>query len=159
MQDSATFELVLSLHSILRWGVVISGLLVLQQGLAGLMAGGDVGPLGRRLRLAFLICIDLQLLLGLVLWATSPTVASARVDMGAAMKDHDLRYFAVEHGLLMLVAVVVVHVGRIAAKRAGTSRAEHLRTAIYAGVALALIALRTPWPFMEPGRPWIRLPF
>lgn len=158
MESSTTFELVLSLHSILRWGVVLSGLAVLQQGLAGLMAGGELGQLGKRVQLLFLICIDLQFTLGLVLWAISPTVDTARVDMGAAMKDPNLRYFAVEHGALMVLAVFVVHVGRIAVKRAGSARAGHLRTAIYAGVALLLILLRTPWPFMEPGRPWIRLP-
>jgi hypothetical protein len=153
------FEIVLSLHSLLRWGVVITGLLVLQQGVAGLMAGGELGALGKRVQLWFLMCVDTQLLLGLVLWFVSPTASSARADMGAAMKDHDLRYFVVEHGALMLLAVVVVHVGRVAVKRAGSARSGHLRAAIYSAVALALIALRTPWPFMEPGRPWIRLPF
>lgn len=153
------FETLLSLHSILRWGVVLSGLLVLQQGVTGLMAGGQLGQLGKRVQLAFLICIDLQLLLGLALWATSPTVESARADMGAAMKNSELRYFAVEHGALMILAVAVVHIGRIAARRAASPRSAHLRTAIYAGVALLLILLRTPWPFMDPSRPWIRLPF
>jgi len=153
------YEVVLSLHSILRWGVVITGLLVLQQGLAGLLAGGELGNLGKRVQLWFLMSVDTMLLLGIVLWVISPTVQSARDDMGAAMKDPNLRYFAVEHGATMLLAVVVVHVGRVAAKRAQSVRAGHMRTAIYAAVALALIALRTPWPFMEPGRPWIRLPF
>lgn len=152
------FELVLSLHSILRWGVVICGVLVFLQGVVGLFAGGQLGQLGKRVGLAFLICVDVQLLLGLLLWTQSPTVASARGDMGAAMKDPALRYFAVEHGALMLLAVVVVHLGRIAVKRATAPRSAHLRTAIYAGLALVLILLRTPWPFMEPGRPWIRWP-
>ena len=155
------FDVVLSLHSILRWGVVLSGLLVLLQGLSGLLAGGELGALGKRMQLLFLICIDVQLLLGILLWTTSPTVSSARSDMGAAMKDPTLRYFAVEHGALMLLAVVVVHAGRVWFKRTDSPRAGHLRTALYSGVALALIALRTPWPFLEPAlaRPWIRLPF
>jgi len=153
------FEIVLSLHSLLRWGVVITGLLVLQQGVTGLMAGGELGSLGKRVQLLFLMCVDTQLLLGILLWMTSPTVSSARSDMGATMKDPEARYFVVEHGAMMLLAVVVVHIGRVAAKRAQGVRAGHMRTAIYAAVALALIALRTPWPFMEPGRPWIRLPF
>ena len=157
--DSSMFELVLSLHSILRWGVVLTGALVLMQGIAGLLAGGELGQLGQRMQLLFLICIDVQLLLGLVTWATSPTVSSARADMGAAMKNPTLRYFAVEHGALMLLAVVVVHAGRGWCKRADSPRAGHLRTALYSGVALALIAVRTPWPFTEQVRPWIRLPF
>jgi hypothetical protein len=75
------------------------------------------------------------------------------------MKDPDLRYFAVEHGAVMLLAVVVVHVGRVLVKRAGSPRTGHLATTLYASVALALIFLRTPWPFLEPSRPWFRLPF
>lgn len=152
------FETVLSLHSILRWGVLLTGALVLAQGLTGVFAGGALGELGKRMQLAFLICIDVQLLLGLALWSLSPTVAAARGDMQAAMQDPEQRYFVVEHGALMLLAVAVVHIGRIAARRADAPRSAHLRTAIYAGIALLLIVLRTPWPFMEPGRPWIRLP-
>lgn len=153
------YEFLLSLHSILRWGVVITGLLVLQQGITGLMAGGELGALGKRIQLWFLICIDMMLLLGLALWAVSPTVEAARADMGAAMKDPNLRFFAVEHGALMLIAIVVVHVGRVAVKKTESARSAHLWAAIYSGVALALIALRTPWPFMDQARPWIRLPF
>lgn len=153
------FEIVLSLHSILRWGVVITGLLVLQQGLAGVFAGGELGNLGKRVQLWFLMCVDTQLLLGIVLWGISPTVSSARSNMSASMKDQEARYFLIEHGAIMVLAVVVVHVGRVAVKRAGSARAGHMRAAIYSAVALALIALRTPWPFMAPGRPWIRLPF
>lgn len=152
------FETLLSLHSILRWGVVITGLLVFQGALSGVFAGGALGELGKRVQLAFLICVDVQLLLGILLWMSSPTIEAARADMGAAMKDPTQRYFLVEHGLLMLIAIVVVHVGRIAAKRAESPRSQHLRTAIYAGLALLLIAARAPWPFLEPARPWIRLP-
>jgi cell division protein FtsW (lipid II flippase) len=153
------FEVVLSLHSILRWGVVLSGLLVLIQAVSGLTAGGELSAVGKRMQLVFLICIDVQLLLGILLWTTSPTVTSARADMGAAMKDPTARYFVVEHGALMLLAVIVVHAGRAWFKRAGSPRAGHMRTALYSGVALLLILIRAPWPFMDPARPWIRLPF
>jgi hypothetical protein len=156
---SSAFELVLFLHSLLRWGVILSGVLVLLQGAIGLFVGGELGALGKRMQLIFMICIDVQLLLGLALWALSPTVAQGRADMSAAMKDPQLRFWVVEHGLTMLLALVAVHVGRMLVRKAANPRAAHLRTALYSGLALALIFLRTPWPFANVSRPWLYWPF
>lgn len=158
MDSSSLFPWVLSLHSFVRWMVLITGAIVFLQGMVGVLAGGEIGSLGKRLQLAFMINFDVQLLIGILLWVLSPTVSQARADMGEAMKDSELRYFAVEHGMVMVVALAVVHIGRVAAKRATEPRAQHLRTALYAGLALLLICMRTPWPFTEVARPWLRLP-
>ena len=158
METSGLFPWVLSLHSIVRWMVVITGSIVFVQGVLGALVGGQIGSLGKRLQLAFMINVDLQVLIGVLLWMLSPTVNQARADMGASMKDPELRYFAIEHGLVMVLALAVVHVGRLVARRAQEPRAMALRTAIYAGLALLLIGMRTPWPFMDVARPWLRLP-
>ena len=160
-QSSTTlYEFVLSLHSIVRWAVVFFGAIVLAQALLGLLAAGELGPLGRRLGLFFVICLDLQLLLGIGLHLfLSPVTRQAMQDMGAAMKDPELRFWTAEHGLLMLVALVLVHVGRFLAGRAKSERSAHLRRFLTTAIALGLIYLRTPWPFASVPRPWIRLPF
>ena len=56
---------------------------------------------------AFMGTLHLQLLIGLALYAVySPIVQGAFNDFGAAMKDSAIRYWAVEHILIMVIAIV-----------------------------------------------------
>ena len=71
--------------------------------------------------------------------------------MGAVMKDPNDRFFAVEHAMMMIIAWLLVHVGRSMVKRAGTDAQKHKRTLIYFGLALILILAMIPWPFRQPG--------
>jgi hypothetical protein len=159
--SSTLYEFVLSLHSFVRWGVVLLGALVLLQSLFGVLAGGELGTLGKRLGLFFMIFLDVQVLIGIALHLfLSPVTRRGMEDMGAAMKDPELRYWVVEHGLAMLIALVLVHVGRVLANHAKSERSAHLRRLVTTVIALGLIFVRTPWPFVEDfGRPWLRLPF
>ncbi len=154
------YELVLSLHSFLRWVVLGLGASVLLWSLVGSLSGGALGPAGRRLGLAFVLSFDLQLLVGLALhFHFSPTTGQALADMGAAMKDPQLRFWALEHPATMILALIVVHLGRILAHRASSERGEHFLRATSTAIALALILLRTPFPLTSVSRPWLRLPF
>ena len=162
MDAPVSYELALSLHSLLRWLVILFGVLVLLQGLVGMLTGGELGPVGRRLGLVFLICLDLQVLIGIALHVfLSPTTKAYMQDFRGSMGVPDHRFWLVEHGLAMLAALIAVHVGRVLARRASSDRAEHLPRFLTTALALLLILWATPWPFLEEGRarPWIRLPF
>jgi hypothetical protein len=159
--SSTLYEFVLSLHSLLRWAVVLFGALVLLQGLLGTTAGGQVGTLGKRLGLAFMVSFDLQVLIGLLLHLfLSPVTKAGMQDMSATMKDPTARYWVVEHGVTMILALVVVHIGRALAWRAKSERSAHFRRMVTTAIALGLILIRAPWPFSpDVTRPWITLPF
>lgn len=160
--DSSTtlYEFVLSMHSIVRWAVVAFGAIALLQALIGVFAAGEPGTAGKRLGLVFLISLDVQVLLGIALHVfLSPVTQQGMQDMGAAMKDPTTRFWVLEHGLVMLVALVLVHLGSILARKAKSERSAHLRRLVTIGLGLALIFVRTPWPFTTVERGWIRLPF
>jgi hypothetical protein len=108
--------------------------------------------------LILLISLDLQLLIGLLLYfALSPFTAEALRDFGAAMRNPPLRFFAVEHVTLMLAAVVLVHVGRVMGRKAVTTDAKRIRSLASFGLALLLMLLAIPWPGLAAGRPLFRL--
>jgi hypothetical protein len=74
------------------------------------------------------------------------------------MSNTVLRYWAVEHILLMIVAVFLVHAGRATSKRAQAAAQKHRRAAIFFGLATLAILVAIPWPFFSYyGRPLIRL--
>lgn len=94
---------------------------------------------------ALLGATHLQIVIGLILYFVSPTVEVAMSDMGAAMKNADLRFWAVEHVTLMLVAAVLVTVGRVLSKKATVDIVKHKRAAIFFSIAFAVIMQAIPW--------------
>lgn len=96
--------------------------------------------------LVFTILLDIQLLIGLVLYFfLSPFVKVAFADFGAAMKDSMLRFYAVEHILMMIIGLVLIHIGRSKAKKASSAISKHKITAIWFTIGFILILSRVPW--------------
>jgi hypothetical protein len=98
------------------------------------------------LGIVFTSLMDIQLLFGLVLYFfLSPVTKMALADFGAAMKDDNLRFYAVEHFSIMIVAVVLVHIGRAKSKKAKTDIGKFRIATIFFLIALALILGGIPW--------------
>ncbi len=151
---------VLLLHSWLRWLALIAGVgatfAALRQGLR--RAHNQALPGAERWGLIFMIALDVQMLLGLLLYGMlSPYTAAAMNDFGAAMRDPVLRFWAVEHLTMMLAAVVLVHVGRVLARKTDDVDKKRKRLLICFGLAVLLMLLGMPWPGMASGRPLFRV--
>jgi hypothetical protein len=98
------------------------------------------------------------MLLGLLLYlVVSPNMAAIRANFGASMKDPAARFWAVEHLTMMVVAVVLVHVGRVLGRKAASPDSKRMKQFICFGLATALMLLATPWPGLRAGRPLFRL--
>lgn len=152
------YSFVLFLHSLVRWVVVIAGLAAFIRALLGMSGNRRWSQLDNQLGIGFTSALDLNLLLGLLLYAVlSPITTGAFKDMAAAMGASVTRFFLMEHSLMMLVAIVVAHIGRSRAKKAATDGAKFKQTAIFFGLALLLILLAIPWPFLATGsgRGWL----
>lgn len=151
------YNLVLTLHSLTRWGVVIFGLVAIIRALMGWLGTRPWGSTDDRLGLLFTSFLDLQVLLGILLYIVSPITSGALKDFGAAMGNSSIRYFAVEHWLLMIVAVIIAHIGRSRSKKATGDKAKFKQAAIFYIVAFVIILLAIPWPFMSAGqgRGWL----
>ena len=76
-----------------------------------------------------------QLLLGLILYFVSPLV----IFDGASMKNAVVRYWLVEHITMMLIAVVLITMARVTAKKMTDAVAKHKRLFIFNLIALIFI--------------------
>jgi bacteriorhodopsin len=141
----------LIIHSILRWAVLIFGVWAVVSALSGVFTKRDYKSSDNKVSLFFMISCDIQLLLGLVLYFTGMWFDNLKDHTKEVMKDPTERYFAIEHALMMIIAWMLVHVGRSMVKRGNNDAQKHKRTLIYFGIALIIILLMIPWPYKQPG--------
>ena len=140
------YSLVLTLHSLVRWAIVIVGIVAIVRAFMGWRGSRPWAQLDDRLGLTFASVMDVNLLLGLLLYfVLSPITTAAFQDFGAAMADSAQRFFVVEHILVMLIAVVVAHIGRSRSKKAANDQGKFKQAAIFFTIAMALVLLAIPW--------------
>jgi len=125
---------------------LISLVITLVKYVAGWIGNKPWSKIDNLLGVVFTSLMDIQLLLGLSLYFfLSPLTKIALADFGAAMKDNNLRFYAVEHFSIMLVAVVMVHIGRAKSKKAKTDIGKFRIVSIFFIIALGLILGGIPW--------------
>jgi len=147
---------VLVVHSWLRWLALVAVVGVTLAAVRNQVQGER--SVADRWGLTAMMALDLQMLLGLVLYlALSPFTTEALQDFSAAMRNPGLRFWAVEHSSSMLAAVILAHVGRAIARKAPNAASKRTRLLVCFGLATLLIMLGMPWPGMANGRPLFRV--
>src|SRR6266540_474783 len=147
----------LLVHSTLRWVVLALALVALVRAIGGVARQRDWLPADQSVGAWFTGSLDLQMLLGLVLYFfLSPFTREAFGDFGAAMRNAPLRFFAVEHLTGMIVAIALAHVGRARTKKVGDAQSRHKSALIFYGLAVVVMLLSIPWPGTPGGRPLFR---
>src|SRR5262245_50033788 len=122
------YSATLLVHSWVRWAVIVTGLIAILGGIIGVARKGQWTPADDRAGLWFIIALDLQFVLGLALYLfLSPFTAEAMQDIGAAMKNSGLRFWAVEHVFGMVIGVALAHIGRARTRRVEVTR-RHKRS-------------------------------
>ena len=150
------YTLVLIAHSWVRW-------IALAAGVGATLAAvrdSEMRPNSRAdlWGLVLMMALDIQMLLGLLLYLVlSPFTTQALTDFGAAMRNPQLRFWAMDHAATMFLAVVLVHVGRVLARKAKTPDVKRMRLILCFGLATAAMLLGMPWPGLPNGRPFFRL--
>lgn len=131
------YSALLHTHSGLRYTILVVLVLAIFKGISGWQQKTNYTKFDNQLALFSMIFIHLQLVVGLILYFVSPKVILT--DMATTMSNPIMRYYTVEHILLMLIVVALVTVGRIASKKKTVDYLKHKTIAIYYGLALLLI--------------------
>jgi hypothetical protein len=99
----------------------------------------------------FTAFLHLQFLIGLVMYFLSPRFQMISQMGGDVMKDSTMRFYIVEHPVMMLIAVVLATVGRAKSKRLVEDSRKHRTTLVFFLIALIIVFLGIPWPFRFEG--------
>lgn len=132
-------------HSGLRWIALILIVFAIINAFTGVKQGRDFTKKDKMINLFTLISFHTQLLLGLVLYLTSVKVQFTP----GFMKEAVLRFFAVEHPLMMLISIGLVTIGYSKSKKADTSRMKFRKILIFFTIGLVILLAGIPWPFRE----------
>ena len=147
------YTALLVIHSWLRWVVVFSGIAALGGAAGGVTARRAWLPVDTLRSRLFTISLDVQALIGLILYGVlSPVTEAGFADMGTAMRDPVLRFYTVEHITGMIVAMALAHIGSARARKATDAVVRHRTVLIFIGLAMAVLLLSIPWPGMSGGR-------
>jgi hypothetical protein len=151
------YPVVLLIHSWLRWAALLLGAAAMVIAFRD-RADPAERPRGQRWDWAFMLALDLQVLCGLLLYfGLSPFTSAAMSNMGLALRDPALRFWAFTHVATMFVALVAVRVGRVLAMGEPASRARRNGRVICFGIAVLAMVAGVPWPGLANGRPLFRL--
>ena len=123
------------LHSGFRFIVMVLFIYTILVALFGWLGGRPYTNRNRVTNLIALISAHTQLLIGTVLYFLSPLVQFNR----DTMKDPSLRYFTVEHWVMMVIAIALITVGHSKSKKVVLPEVKHQTIAIYYGIGLLII--------------------
>lgn len=94
-----------------------------------------------------LIATHTQLLIGLILYFMSPKV---NFDL---ISEKVFRFYSIEHVFMMIIAIVLITLGRVRSKKlSGVDK--HRTVLFFYALALIIILAAIPWPFRNLGSGW-----
>ena len=137
----------LHLHSVLRWIILLLLVIAILRHLTGMMSKRPINAGDRKIDLFLMISAHITLVIGLYQWIVGGFGLKSFQNNGfsAVMHDDKLRFWAVEHIFGMLLAIVLITVGRGAVKRSADA-GVHKKAFWFFLLALIIILATVPWP-------------
>ncbi len=139
------YTILVKAHSGLRWVVLLLLVAAVITAFRKWQGRTSYSATDNRLYLFALISVHIQLVLGLVLYFISPKVNLSNISNSLT------RFYTVEHTVGMLLAIVLITVGRSRSRRLSGDALKHRTVAIFYGIGLLLILVSIPWPFRNLG--------
>ena len=135
-----------------RYVALIMLLLAVLKAVAGWMGKKEHSAGDVKLALFAMISLHIQLLTGLILYAISPAVNFGPM---AEMMKMPNRYWTVEHIAVMIVATMVITIGRKIALKAEDDTSKHKKTSLFYLIGLLIIFISIPWPWSSVSRAFV----
>ena len=141
-------ESLVIVHNLLRWILLPLIVFVLFRSYIGWLTNKAFEKFDNALGGAMIGLAHSQLLIGLIIYFSSERGLKLLSTPGV-MKDPITRLYALEHPLTMIIAIVLLQLGRSFSKKAMNDTARFKTIAIYTSIAILLILSRQiNWNFI-----------
>jgi hypothetical protein len=144
------YTILLNLHSWIRWIFLLLILITITNALLKWLSKKGIGNKQRKLGTITVIIAHTQFLVGTVLYFISPKV---KFDV-QSFSNSLLRFFTIEHVLLMLIAIAILSIGNSKIKATPNALQASKKTVLWFSIALVIILVAIPWPFRNLGAGW-----
>ncbi|MCS6880293.1 MAG: hypothetical protein RMK84_05980 [Oscillochloridaceae bacterium] len=149
---------VLTLHNLMRWITLIAGLWAIYRAYRGWWGRRPWTPEDRHAGQWFATALTIQFFIGGLFYCLPGSMAQMLIfDPGTVLRVPPLRFIVLEHAVQMVVALGLAHAGVALAPRATRHIGRHRRAALLFSLAFGITLIAIPWPFLDYGRPWLRL--
>lgn len=132
------------LHSGIAYLVLLVLIVVITLMLVGALTGREFTEKDRKIAMIAFIFSHVQLLIGLILYFVSP-LGFQLLAGGEAMSDPALRLTALEHPLINIIAIAIISIGYIRAKKLTLAKSKFRSIYMMYAIGLLLILSRIPW--------------
>ncbi|WP_298779163.1 hypothetical protein [uncultured Polaribacter sp.] len=133
------------IHSYWAYLVLVILIFAVVNAIIGLTQKKQFTDKDLRLGLFTLIVSHIQLLIGLGWYFMSPWYKSLKDNGTEVMSEKTTRLLAIEHPIMMILAIVLITIGWSKHKKKTTDSSKFKTFAIFYGIALLLILSRIPW--------------
>lgn len=151
-------SVLLVLHSLLRWILLLILIYAIYRSYKGWFSKSNYTVRESKITRVTTIIAHIQLLIGLILYGVSPVIHNLFEDFGEAVQQTSIRFYGMEHSIMMILAIVFITIGSVKSKREAEDIRKFKTVAIWFTIGLLLILAMTPWPFSPmDARPWFRI--
>lgn len=141
------YQTLLSLHSLVRWLVLIALLFTIYRAYRGSKKKEKFSDFDNAVRIIAERVVQLQFCIGLGLYLLSPIVSYFLHNFKEAVHLREIRFFGMEHITMMLIAVSVISIGSDKSSIATDSQRKYKILMIWFSIGLILILTSIPWSF------------
>lgn len=141
------YSTIQTIHSYWAYLVLFIVLIATINAIAGSVSRKNFLPKDSKLSLYALIATHIQFLIGIILYFVSPFGLDniKNSGMGTVMKDSLFRLYAVEHPLVMLLAVIFITIGYSSHKKKELATGKFKAITVFYLIALVLMLSRIPY--------------
>ena len=139
-------NILINAHSILRWAVLLFGLYTITKSARGYFLKQEYTSNHNLSATLLIASVHLQVVIGLLLYVARGWAENLS-NMGDTMGNTTLRFWTVEHIFGMILAAVLIQIGRTKSKKATETSKKHRISMIYFTIGMLLIIAMIPWPF------------
>lgn len=137
------YDLIINIHGIISTAFTITAIAIFVRSIRGWSLNKAYTKLDKNISILFLIFLYIQFVLGILLYFVLGNQQSGAESMEDALQQTSLRYWALEHFIIMIFALFLSQIGWVFIRKSKLDLNKHKNTLFYFGISILLIFIST----------------
>lgn len=137
------YDLIIKTHGIISTAFTITAITILVRSIRGWGLKKAYTKLDKNISVLFLVFMYIQLVLGILLYFVLGNQQSGAESIEEAINQTSLRYWALEHFIIMIFALFLSQIGWVFIRKSKLDLNKHKNTLFYFGISILLIFIST----------------